>query len=141
MCESMTCCHKLYSNVVSRKLMFLHKILSLDVHSTTRNIFVKRFILYTSDKTVMLGFIPDICKIICIYGLQKFINNVLICPTSLPSQLEWKRRVKDLVLTNEQYSWSDRIINDVDFHMFRTLQLSITPAVVSKIFDKTCTNA
>ena len=39
MCESMTCCHKLYSNIVIRKLMFLHKILRLDVHSTTRNIF------------------------------------------------------------------------------------------------------
>jgi len=85
MCESITCCHKLYSNVVIRKWMFLHKILSLDVHSTTRNIFVKRYMLYTSYKTVIRGFIPDICRILCIYGLQTFINNVLICPTALPS--------------------------------------------------------
>jgi len=130
MCESMTCCHELYSNVVIMKLMFLQNILSLDVHSTTRNIFVKRYMLYTSDKTVMLGFIPDICKILCIYGLQTFINNVLICLTALPSQLEWTRRVKDLVLANEQYSWRDRIINDEDFHLFRSLQPSIAPSVV-----------
>jgi len=139
MCESMTCCNKLYSNVVIRKLMFLHKILSLDVYSTTRNIFVKHYMLYTSDKTLKLGFIPDICKVLCIYGLQTFINNVLICQTSLPSQLEWKRRVKYLVLTNEQYSWRDRIINDEDFHMFRTLLPSIAPSVVFKIFDKNMT--
>jgi len=57
-------------------------------------------------------------------------------PTALPSPLEWKRRIKDLFRTNEHYSWRDRIINDEEFHMFRTLQPSIAPSVVFKIFNK-----
>jgi len=70
MCESMVGCYKLLSDVVIRKLLFLHKILSLDI-----NIFV-------TDRTVkfnliIIGFIPDVCNILCKYGLHCLVDNAL----------------------------------------------------------------
>ena len=50
------------------------------------------------------------------------------------------RRVKDLVLTNKQYLWGERIINNEDFYIFRTLQQSIVVYLLfKKYLIKICT--
>ena len=79
--------------------------------------------------------IPDVCNILCKYGLHCIVNKALIRPSSLPSQYFWKARVKNLVLTNEYDMWHDRIITDEDFCLFRTLQPSISLCIAYDIFD------
>jgi len=49
MCEYMVGCYKLFSDVIIRKLLFLHKILSFNINSTTRIIFVRRYMQRVTD--------------------------------------------------------------------------------------------
>ena len=46
MCESMVGCYKIVSYVIIRQILLLHKILSLDLNSTTRNIFVRLYMQF-----------------------------------------------------------------------------------------------
>ena len=99
MCESIVGCYKLFSDVIIRKFVFSHTILSIDINSTTRNIYGD--MQFVTDRTVKRGFILDVCNILCKYGLHCFVNNALISLSSLPNQCCWKARVTNLVLTNE----------------------------------------
>jgi len=63
--ESMVCCYKLFSDVFIRKLLFLPKILSHYINSTTRNLFVRRYMQVVNDRTLKFGFIPDVCNFLC----------------------------------------------------------------------------
>jgi len=70
-----------------------------------------------TDITVKLGYIPDVCNILCKYGLHCFVNNALISHSSMPCQYCWKASVKTLVLTNEYDMWHERIMTDKDFFL------------------------
>jgi len=48
-----------------RKLMFLHKLMSLQSGSVSRGIFIRKLILFVNDRSrITLGFIPDVCQIL-----------------------------------------------------------------------------
>lgn len=131
MCEAMVGLQKLTCDVIIRKLVFLHKILSLDCKSTCRNIFIRRYLSFISCNTsIKYGFIPDICNTLCKYDLHSVINNVLVDPTTLPSKYVWKRTVKQLVYRYETEMWRYRIMTDSDFARFRILQPTISPSIV-----------
>jgi len=119
---------------------FYTKKLSLDINSTTTNIFVRRYMQFVTDITVTFGFIPYACNILCKYGLHCFVSNALISCSSMPSQYCWKARVKNLVLTNEYDKWHDRIMTDEDFCLFRTLQPLISFCIAYDIFDNKLKN-
>jgi len=65
MAEPIIGLHKLSAAIEIKKLMFLHKILSLPDDTITHKLFINKFILYKSDnKLVQMGFIPDICSLL-----------------------------------------------------------------------------
>jgi len=97
-CESMVGFYKLFFDVIIRKLLFLHKKLSLDINSTTTNILVRRYMQFVTDITVTFGFIPYACNILCKYGLHCFVSNALISCSSMPSQYCWKAPSQELSL-------------------------------------------
>ena len=135
MCEYMVGCYKPFSHVIIRQLLFLHKRLSLDINSTTGNIFVRRYMQFVTDRTVKFGFIPDVCNILWKYGLHCSVNNALISHSSLPSQYCWKKLVKNLILTNEHDMCHESFVTDEDFCLLRTLQPSTSPCIAYDIFD------
>jgi len=68
MAESMVGLNRLPSHIDLRKMMFIHKIISLPAGSVSRSIFIRKLVLYINDKThVTSGFIPDICHILLKY--------------------------------------------------------------------------
>ena len=74
-CESMLGLHPLSTEIVKRKLMFLHKSMSLPVDTISSQIFFQRLFLYVTDENlVSSGFIPDICQLLCRYNLQFTLN-------------------------------------------------------------------
>ena len=131
MAESMVGLNRLQSQIESRKLMFLHKILSLPSGSVTRDIFTRKLIMFLNDKSlVTLGFIPDICQLLSKYRLHDIINNMLLPSPRLCSKGEWKTTVKRTVRAREYELWDQRLSSDPDFTFDRILQPRISPAVV-----------
>ena len=74
MCESMLGLHPLSSEITIRKLLFLHKIISLPSDSICQMIFLRKLYLYLSGSTITMGFIPDICHLLCEYNLQYILS-------------------------------------------------------------------
>ena len=109
----------------------------MDVKCTSRNVFIKRYIQFTLNRnSVTLGYVPDICKLLCTFGLQTFINDVLVSPNNLPTKYQWKKLVKHLVNTRETELWNRRTLSDEDFSYFRMLHPVISPTVIYKVLDK-----
>ena len=74
--EPMLGLYKISSLIATGKLMFLHKILCLPVMHITKAIFIRKYFMYLSDKrSVIHGFIPDICRTVNKYNLQSILNN------------------------------------------------------------------
>ena len=129
MCESMLRLFRLPSEVDRKKLMFIYKILSLQSHTVTKNIFLRRYFSYiTLPNNGVKGFVPDICRLLIKYNLEGLLNNY-ISSQRLPSKYEWKKTVKMKVNQIEQTLWRNRI-NDSDFSRFKVLQTSITAASI-----------
>lgn len=142
MAEAMVGLHKLTCDISVRKLMFLHKILSLNTNSTCRNIFLTRYLSYASEKnSVTLGFIPDICGIMHHYGLDSFVNSVLINPTSLPTKYAWKQLVKRLVYSLDEQQWYRRISLSDEFDYFKKLCPMVQQSIVYIVCKYSCTRA
>ena len=102
MCESMLGLTRLSSEVDKRKLMFLHKILSLNSNTICQKLFLRKYMLYISNRnSIRYGYIPDICELLDKYELQPIMNNFLKDVTSLPTKVDWKRTVNNGVYTKE----------------------------------------
>jgi len=126
MAESMLGLNRLPSQIESRKLMFLHKILSLASNSVTRNIFIRKLILFINNNSlVSTGFIPDICNILCKYNFLSIVNNILVPGPHIPSKNEWKRTVKIAITERESLDWDHRMSLDLNFTFFRILLILI----------------
>lgn len=136
-CESMAGLHKLSADIEIRKLMFLHKLLSLSNNCSSKSIFILRYISFASDKRArqsMLGFIPDIIRILHIYGIGHIINDVLVNPMALPSKHCWKNLIKSLVYSRESDKWTRRVTADDEFRYFSILHPVISPAIVYTVY-------
>ena len=111
--------------------MFLHKLMSLPSGSVSRDIFIKKLILFVNDQScVTLGFIPDICKMLFKYDLHDIVNNLLSPLHVIPSKYEWKSRVKSSILRCETDLWDQRMAASNDFIFFRILHPTIEPSIV-----------
>ena len=127
MCESMLGLPPLVGQTVLRKLMFLHKILSLSAGTTCKDIFVRRYLHFISphiNYVRMKGFVPDICRILTTYNLCHIIND------SLPSKAQWKREISNAIGEREERLWLTRIDHDPDFSLFKHIQNAISPSVI-----------
>lgn len=136
-CESMVGLYKLSADIEIRKLMFLHKILSQSNNCTSKNIFILRYITFASDKRArqsMLGFIPDIIRILHMYGIGHIVHDVLANPMALPSKHCWKSLMKSLVYTRESDKWTQRVTADDEFCYFNILHPIIGPAMVYTVY-------
>jgi len=60
--------HKLISEVIKHKLVFLYKILNMPAKSITKEIFIRKYIMYVLNRgSVSIGFIPDMCDLVDMY--------------------------------------------------------------------------
>ena len=131
--ESMLGLFRISSLIETRKLMFLHKILCLPEACITKEIFIRKYFMYLSDKnSVTLGFIPDICRTVIKYNLQPILNN-FFCDNSLPSKYSWKNTVRNAVRVREQLMWDDRLSNNPDCAFFRLLHPYIHPCIIYRV--------
>jgi len=118
--------------------MVLHKILSLPAELVSRNIFIRKLVLYINDMThVTSGFIPDICHILLKYNLHSIINNFLAPECYVPSKYVWKSVVKRSIISRETQLWDYRTSVDTDFVFFRILHPCITTCIIYKVCNRT----
>ena len=113
--------------------MFLHKILSLPSDSVTRNVFIRKLILFVNNTSlVCTGFIPDVCNILLKYNLLSIVNNNLVPDSHLPSKKEWKRTVKIAISERESHDRDQRMSLDLDFTFFGILHpcMHVVPSIV-----------
>jgi len=135
--ESMLGLNRLPAQIESRKLMFLHKILSLASNSVTKNIFIRKLILFINNNTlVSMGFISDICNILFKYNLLSIVNNILVPDPNIPSKNEWKKTVKIAISERESHDWDQRMSLDRDFTFFRILHPCIAPWIVYQVCNR-----
>ena len=87
--------HPLSSEITIRKLLFLHKIISLPGDSICQLIFLRKLYLYLSGSTIAMGFIPDICQLLCEYNLQYILSGSWDI-VRLPSKSQWKKHGKSM---------------------------------------------
>jgi len=140
MAESMVGLYRLPSHIDLRKMMFLHKIISLNYlsGSVSRNIFIRKPVLYINDKThVTSGFIPDICHMMLKYNLHSIINNFLAPECYVPSTYVWKSVVKRSITSREIQLWDYRTSVDTDFVFFRILHPCIKSSIIYKVCNRT----
>jgi len=129
-CESMLGLYRLNSEVDKRKLMFLHKILSLSHEHITKSIFIRRYMKFLQNpSSITKSFISDIVKLLSRYHLQYLINNYIAYNT-VPSKYEWKRIIQTSVQNKEHNEWKLRLDTDRDFERFKRVHLGIEPAVL-----------
>ena len=75
MAESMVGLNRLPAIIEYRKLMFLHKLMSVPSGSVSRDIFIRKLILFVNDRSrITLGFIPDDCQIWFKYELHDIVT-------------------------------------------------------------------
>ena len=61
-CESMLGLYPISCEVIIRKMLFLHKLLSLPCDSVSHQIFLRKLYLFlTNSPVIKRGFVPDIC--------------------------------------------------------------------------------
>jgi len=107
--------NRLQFQIESRKLMFLHIILSLLSAFVTRDIFTRKLIMFLNDKACNFG--------IHTWYLSTFIK---ISPTwYYQQQGKWSATVKRNIRASEY-----ELSSDPDFTFYRILQPYINPAVV-----------
>ena len=73
-----------------------------------------------------LGFIPEILQIAIKYRLDNFILTFLQAGT-YPSNIAWTIIVKENVYSIEENLWCERLVNDDDFQLFRSIHPNIKP--------------
>ena len=83
------------------------------------------------------GFVPDICRLLCLFELQHILNGYTSVQ-HLPSKCQWKKQVKSAVLSRSMLLWRQRLYNDNDFVRFRKLHTSVAPAIVWKMSHSGC---
>ena len=135
MAESMLGLHKLISEVNKRKLMFLYKILNMPAKSITKEIFIRKYIMYVLNRgSVSIGFIPDICDLVDKYNLHFVLNDFFAYNGRLPSKTTWKNTVNNVIHQKETNAWEQRLSSDSEFCLFQTIHPCIKPAVVYKVY-------
>ena len=134
MAESMVGLNRLPAIIEKRKLVFLHKLLQLPAGSVSRQIFIRKLIIFLNDRSsVKLGFVCDICHILSKYNLHSIINNIMLPNPQIPSKLQWKNIVNRAICERETTLWNHRLAIDDDFMFFRVLQTEITPSVIYRM--------
>jgi len=139
MAESMVGLNRLPPRIESRKLQFLHKIITLPAGSVSRNIFIRKLILFINDQSlVSLGYIPDICQLLLKYNLQGITNNLLLPEPCIPSKRQWKTLVKNAIDNNESGLWNQRMSTDSDFTFFCILHpcTCIAPSIIYRVCNR-----
>ncbi len=128
-CESMLGLQRLSAEIDKRKLVFLHKIMSLQSTSVSRNIFFRKLFWFLSGSpAVSRGFIPDVCNLLCRYRL----THILQLHVNLPSKYVWKHQVQSAVNSQESELWRQRLSTDCNFVRFRKLHTAIVPCILWK---------
>lgn len=85
--ESMLGLFRITSLIDKQKLVFLHKILSMPNFCITKDIFLRKYVLYLNCRSLVAsGFIPDVCNLLVKYNLTCILNQYLADPRSLPSK-------------------------------------------------------
>ena len=137
--ESMLGLYRLCSEIDKRKLLFLHKVLSLPSNCLTKEIFIRKYYLYVSSKSaVSYGFIPDVCKLLQKYNLTEVLNHSIMDIEKLPNSCIWKNIVKNCIVLHESEQWDQRLSMHNDFMFFRVLQTNIEPCLVYKMYEQSC---
>ena len=137
-CESMLGLYPISCEVIIRKMLFLHKLLSLPCDFVSHQMFLRKLYLYlTNSPVIKIGFVPDICRLLCLFELQH-ISNDYTSVQHLPSKCQWKKQVKSAVLSRSMLLLRQRLYNDNDFVRFRDLHTSVAPAIVWKMSHSGC---
>jgi len=134
MAEPIIGLHKLSAAIEIKKLMFLHKILSLPDDTITYKLFRNKFAWYKSDnKLVQRSFIPDICSLLRKHNLYFIVNECIEHGLTFPLKSIWKRVVKHSVLRHEYNCLEQRLSSDNEFLFFRILHPLFKPAVLYSV--------
>lgn len=135
--EAMLGLNRLSSLVDKEKLMFLHKILTLPSRCITKDIFLRKYFLYVSCKSLVThGFIPDVCNILQKYSLTTIVNTYISEACELPRKHVWKSIVNNAIYLKESDLWNQRMSGDTDFIFFRVLHPVIQPCIVYSVIDE-----
>ena len=113
-CESMLGLHPFSSEIDKRKLMFLHKIMSLPKDNISSQIFFRRLFLFIkSENLVVSGFISDIrvCRVLCRYNLQTILNT-FNNDSRFIGKYVWRNTVCKAISDREDDAWHIRESND-----------------------------
>ena len=92
MCESVLGLNRITDMIDRRKLMFLHKILSMKESALCKRLFLRKLFhfIYNPSK-VSMGFIPDICGLLAKYNLNFLLNMYINDRCYLPSKNVWRQ--------------------------------------------------
>ena len=136
-CESMLGLIRLSAEVEKRKLMFLHKILTLQSYTICQQIFIRKYFMYLDNtSSVKYGFVPDVCKLLYKYRLQYIMNYYIENNNMFPSKGEWKNAVNKSVMRAETLLWNNKINADKDFEYFKYLHKDIKPAIIYQVSNE-----
>ena len=91
----------------------------------------------TNSPVIKRGFVPDICRLLCLFELQQILNGYTSVQ-HLPSKCQWKKQVKSAVLSRSMLLWRQRLYNDNVFLRFRKLHTSVAQAIVWKMSHSGC---
>jgi len=116
--RSVLCQTSIHGLIKERKLMFLHKLVSLDNALVVKKVFISRLyehIVFQNKD----GFVPDIFQIAREYGLSAFLINYgrghII---DVPSKAAWKSNVKDAIKSLEFTKNLDNLLEKRDSSRF-----------------------
>ena len=116
--------------------MLFGQLCLLDNRFTIKKVFTCRLMSYFADPAKARGFIPDIYRILCKYGLQQFLT-VYRETGSFPNITPWKKSVKQAIHEKVEFDWKNRIISDASISDFILLHHTYQPCYIwqfSKIY-------
>lgn len=113
------------SEIDFRKMTLLGQSCRNESHSWLRSGFLLRLASYNLYKSIQIGFIPDIVRILEKYSLTYYLD-AFMQYDGFPNKFAWKRLVKHRIHDMEINLWQDRV-SSPDFCRFRRLHWEYTP--------------
>lgn len=119
----------LEAEIDKRKLTFFGQLCHLSPSARAKEIFINRLIHYINNPSSVIGFMPDIHRILAKYGLTDYLYSY-ISNGAFPSKYSWKTIVQRCILQYETIQLQSRLQSELSLRSFSKVHNKISPCAI-----------
>ena len=114
-----------------RKLQFFGQLCRLECIKTIKDVFVYRLYSFLSEPQKIIGFIPDVYRILRKYRLENFLDTYLESAT-FPSKLKWKKSINTAIFDHVNNCFERKQLLDGSLKLMHIIHNTYEPCLLWK---------